>query len=73
MEEKRKKKKFLNQEYAMMRYKEGATDREISEETGVTVYTVYQFRNGFVNLASIIRPVRVTENLAVCVTRMTRC
>ena len=44
MEERRKKTKFLNQEYAMMRYKEGATDREIADETGATVYTVYQFR-----------------------------
>ena len=44
MEERRKKKKFLNQEYAMMRYNEGATDQEIAEETGVTKYTVCQFR-----------------------------
>ena len=44
MEERRKKTKFLNQEYAMMRYKEGATDREIADETGATVCTVYQFR-----------------------------
>lgn len=44
MEERRKKKKFLNKEYAMMRYNEGATDREIAEETGVTKYAVCQFR-----------------------------
>ena len=44
MEEKRKKKKFLNQEYAMMRYNEGATDQEIAEETGVSKYTVALFR-----------------------------
>ena len=44
MEEKRKKNKFLNKEYAMMRYNEGATDREIAEETGVTKYAVCQFR-----------------------------
>ena len=44
MEERQKKTKFLSQEYAMMRYKEGATDREIADETGATVYTVYQFR-----------------------------
>ena len=44
MEEKRKKKRFLNQEYAMMRYKEGATDQEIAEETGVSRDTVALFR-----------------------------
>ena len=44
MEEKRKKKRYLNQDYAMMRYNEGATDQEIAEETGVTKYTVCQFR-----------------------------
>ena len=44
MEEKRKKKKFLNQEYAMMRYNEGATDNEIAEETGVSKCTVALFR-----------------------------
>ncbi len=44
MEEKRKKKKFLNQEYAMMRYNEGATDIEIAEETGVSKCTVALFR-----------------------------
>ena len=44
MEEKRKKKRFLNQEYAMMRYKEGATDQEIAEETGVCKDTVTLFR-----------------------------
>lgn len=44
MEEKRKKKKFLNQEYAMMRYNEGTTDQEIAEETGVSKYTVALFR-----------------------------
>ena len=44
MEEKRKKKKFLNQEYAMMRYKEGATDQEIADETGVSKDTVALFR-----------------------------
>lgn len=44
MEEKRKKKKFLNQEYAMMRYNEGATDIEIAEETGVSKCTVALLR-----------------------------
>lgn len=44
MEERRKKKKFLNKEYAMMRYKEGATDQEIAEETGVCKDTVTLFR-----------------------------
>lgn len=44
MEEKRKKKKFLNQEYAMMRYNEGATDNDIAEETGVSKDTVALFR-----------------------------
>lgn len=44
MEEKRKKKKFLNQEYAMMRYNEGATDQEIADETGVSIDTAALFR-----------------------------
>ena len=44
MEEKRKKKRFLNQEYAMMRYNEGATDQEIADETGVSKDTAALFR-----------------------------
>lgn len=44
MKEKRKKKRFLNQDYAMMRYKEGATDQEIADETGVSKDTAALFR-----------------------------
>lgn len=44
MRKEQKKKRFLNQEYAMMRYKEGATDQEIAQETGVCKYTVSAFR-----------------------------
>ena len=44
MRKEQKKKRFLNQEYAMMRYKEGATDQEIAQETGVCKHTVSAFR-----------------------------
>ena len=44
MRKAQKQKRFLNQEYAMMRYKEGATDQEIAEETGVCKDTVTLFR-----------------------------
>lgn len=44
MRKAQKQKRFLNQEYAMMRYKEGATDQEIAEETGVSKCTVALFR-----------------------------
>ena len=33
MRKAQKQKRFLNQKYAMMRYKEGATDQEITKET----------------------------------------
>ena len=44
MGKEKKKKRFLNRDYAMMRYKEGATDQQIAEETGVSKYTVALFR-----------------------------
>ena len=44
MRKAQKQKRFLNQKYAMMRYKEGATDQEIAEETGVCKETVALFR-----------------------------
>ena len=44
MRKAQKQKRFLNQKYAMMRYKEGATDQEIAEETGVCKGTVALFR-----------------------------
>ena len=44
MRKAQKQKRFLNQKYAMMRYKEGATDQEIAEETGVCKETVTLFR-----------------------------
>lgn len=44
MGKEKKKKRFLNRDYAMMRYKEGATDQEIADETGVSKDTVALFR-----------------------------
>lgn len=44
MRKEQKKKRFLDQEYAMMRYKEGATDQEIAQEDDVCKDTVSAFR-----------------------------
>ena len=44
MGKEKKKKRFLDRDYAMMRYKEGATDQEIADETGVSKDTVALFR-----------------------------
>lgn len=44
MRKEQKKKRFLDQEYAMMRYKEGATDQEIAQEANVCRGTVSAFR-----------------------------
>lgn len=44
MGKEKRKKRFLDRDYAMMRYKEGATDQEIADETGVCKDTVALFR-----------------------------
>ena len=61
MRKEQKKKRFLNQEYAMMRYKEGATDQEIAQETGVSLTAL---RTRIAHLCAAVKS-HTCESLAI--------